>query len=292
MDQANQLRNIIKAEQQYPSAKVITITSGKGGVGKSSISVNLAIQLQKMGNRVIILDADFGLANIEVMVGIRPRYNLADLIFHGKKLEEIITEGPEGIGFISGGSGIQELTHLSHEQINSLNQSLWRLDEVADVVIIDTGAGIGNEVMEFVYSSDETFLVVTPDPTSLTDAYAVLKSLNLRRSEEKPKASVKMLANRVSSYAEGRELYNKLQVVVDRFLDVKLDFLGAIPQDNLLSKAVLRQTPVSLSFPRSASSKALHEIASMIHNNKVLEQREQGGIRLLFYNLIQNKASR
>jgi flagellar biosynthesis protein FlhG len=146
--------------------------------------------------------------------------------------------------------------------------------------------------MEFVYSSDETFLVVTPDPTSLTDAYAVLKALNSRLSKEKPTASVKMLANKVGSYAEGQELYNKLQVVVNRFLDVDLDYLGAIPQDMLLSKAVLRQTPVSLSFPRAVSSKALYEVATMIHNNKVLEQSKPGGVRLLFYNLIQSKVGR
>lgn len=292
MDQASQLRNIIKKNQQQPAAKVITVTSGKGGVGKSSISVNLAIQLQKLGNRVVIMDADFGLANIEVMLGIRPKYNLADLIFKGKKLNEIITQGPEGIGFISGGSGIQELTRLSNEQIMALNQSLCLLDEIADIIIIDTGAGIGDAIMEFACSGDETILVVTPEPTSITDAYAVLKALDKKMPEESSEFTIKMLANRVGSFAEGKELYNKLSVVVNKFLKIKVEFLGAIPQDNLLSKAVLKQMPVAISYPKASSSQALFEIAAMVGNNKIEEQKEPNGIRLLFYNLIKSKISR
>lgn len=292
MDQASQLRNVIKMNQQHPAAKVITVTSGKGGVGKSSISVNLALQLQKMGNRVVIMDADFGLANIEVMLGIRPRYNLADLIFKGKKLNEIITRGPEGIGFISGGSGIQELTHLSNDQIVGLTQSLGLLDETADIIIIDTGAGIGDAVMEFACSSDETILVVTPEPTSITDAYAVLKAIDKKMAGEPGEFTVKMLANRVTSFAEGKELYNKLSVVVNKFLNIKVEFLGAVPQDTFFSKAVLQQLPVSLSYPNSPSSRALSEIGTMIKNNEVLEQKKPSGIRILFYNLIQSKMGR
>ncbi|MEG1457718.1 MAG: P-loop NTPase, partial [Acetivibrio sp.] len=170
MDQATQLRNIIKTSNVLPrpAARVITITSGKGGVGKSSISVNLAIQLRRMGKRVIIMDTDFGLANIEVMLGIRPQYNFADLIFKGKSLREIVTMGPEGIGFISGGSGIQELSNLTKEQIMRLSQSLYELDELVDIIIIDTGAGIADSVLEFVAASSEVLLIVTPEPTSIT----------------------------------------------------------------------------------------------------------------------------
>lgn len=143
MDQAEQLRNLIKKQSlEKKVARVITVTSGKGGVGKSSISVNLAIELSKRGKKVIILDADFGLANIEIMLGIRPRYNLADIIYHGKNIEDIITLGPLGIGFISGGSGIGELANVTKEQIMHLTNKLYVLDELADIVIIDTGAGI------------------------------------------------------------------------------------------------------------------------------------------------------
>ena len=145
MDQAEQLRKLVKNQgRQQSAARVITVTSGKGGVGKTSIAVNLAIQIQRMGKRVIILDADFGLANIEVMLGIRPKYNLADLMFRGKTLNEIITQGPEGIGFISGGSGIQELARMTKEQVMYLTQKLVELDAMADVIIVDTGAGIAD----------------------------------------------------------------------------------------------------------------------------------------------------
>ena len=151
MDQAERLRNIIKNQNRRQHlAKVITVTSGKGGVGKSNISVNLAITLSKMGKRVVILDADFGLANIEIMLGIRPKYNLADMMFHGKGVCDIIASGPENIGFISGGSGIREMTNLSRDQIQNLVRSVYELDQVADVILIDTGAGISDSVIDLV----------------------------------------------------------------------------------------------------------------------------------------------
>ena len=222
MDQAERLRKMV-SEQTTPRrvSRVITVTSGKGGVGKSNISVNLAIALSRLGNRVIIFDADFGLANVEVMLGIRPGYNLADLMFKGKSLSDIITVGPENIGFISGGSGIQELTNLTRDQIIYLIQKLVELDEKADIVIIDTGAGISDSVMEFIAASTEVLLVATPEPTSLTDAYALLKALNRRTDISVQDMVIKMVANRVDSHAEGMELYNKLNLVVSKFLDIK-----------------------------------------------------------------------
>ena len=145
MDQAQQLRNIIKKQELEPphtDARVITVTSGKGGVGKTSVSVNLAITLSKMGKKVILLDADFGLANIEIMLGVRPRYNLADLMFKGKEMKDIITYGPENIGFISGGSGINEMANLTKDQVSHLIEKMCELDRIADVIIVDTGAGL------------------------------------------------------------------------------------------------------------------------------------------------------
>ena len=177
MDQAEQLRNIIKAESQNkrPLARIITVTSGKGGVGKSNTSINLAIQLRKMGQRVIIMDADFGLANIEIMFGTIPKYNLSDLIYQGKDIKEIITWGPGEVGFISGGSGIVGLSNLRREYLAYIVQNLAKLDAIADIIIIDTAAGISDAVLEFLVASGEILVVTTPEPTSITDSYSLLK---------------------------------------------------------------------------------------------------------------------
>ena len=172
MDQAEQLRKLVGQQIQHSgSTRVIAVTSGKGGVGKTSLSVNLAIQFSKKGKRVVIIDADFGLANVEIMLGIRPRYTMSDLIHNDMSIDEIITEGPMGIGFISGGSGVQDMVNLDKEQLRILIGKLVRLDTLADIVIVDTGAGISDSVLEFVLSSPEVLIVATPEPTSITDAY-------------------------------------------------------------------------------------------------------------------------
>lgn len=288
MDQAEQLRKLVKnQERQQNAARVITVTSGKGGVGKTSIAVNLAIQIQRMGKRVIILDADFGLANIEVMLGIRPQYNLADLMFRGKTLNEIITRGPEGIGFISGGSGIQELARMTKEQVMYLTQKLVELDAMADVIIVDTGAGIADNVLEFVTASSEVVLVATPEPTSITDAYALLKALNRRAGFSREHTSIKMISNRVGSEAEGRSLYEKMSVVVDKFLNIQPEFLGIIPQDDMISKAVMVQKPITMAYPNSPAAKALQAIAGKLCDG--MQQESKKGITGLFSDMIRTK---
>lgn len=292
MDQAEKLRKMVK-EQATPTlrrvARVITVTSGKGGVGKSSISVNLAIALSRLGHRVVILDADFGLANIEVMLGIRPQYNLADLMFRGKSLADIITEGPDNIGFISGGSGIQELTNLTKEQIVYLIQKLVELDEKADIIIVDTGAGIADSVLEFVAASSEVLLVATPEPTSITDAYALLKTLNRKADVSLQDTVIKMIANRIDSYEEGKELYDKLSLVVSKFLSLKLEYLGALPQDACVSKAVMKQRPAITLFPNSQFSKTLNSFAGILVDDNQDNTQSKKGIAQLFTNLLRSR---
>lgn len=269
MDQAEQLRNIMKQQnKQQCSARVITVTSGKGGVGKSNVSVNLAIQMSRLGKRTVILDADFGLANIEVMLGIRPKYNLADMMFRGRDVREIICRGPEEIGFISGGSGLREMTNLNKDQILSLVHTMYELDRYADVVIIDTGAGISDTVIELVAASSEVLLVATPEPTSITDAYALLKTLHRHDGFENGRSSIKMVGNRIQSYDEGKELYFKLNTVVNKFLGMEIEYLGAIPYDENLSKAVMQQQPVSLAYPDAPSARALLELAMVLEDEK------------------------
>ena len=287
MDQAESLRNIIKKQEideKKRTARVITVTSGKGGVGKTSFSVNLAIQLHRLGKRVVVLDADFGLANIEIMLGIRPKYNLADLMFRGKSIQDVITYGPEGIGFLSGGSGINEMANLSREQVFWLIQKMEELDKEADVIIVDTGAGIGDSVLEFVAASEEVFLVAT-------DAYALLKALNRNSSYMSEKTVVKMIANQVRGKKEADELFQKLGVVVNKFLDIDIDYLGAIPDDVNMQRAVMHQKPLSVADPDALASQSVEKIAlSLLDMEK--EKPRAVGIKQLFSNVIRMKFNR
>ena len=280
MDQAEQLRNVIKKQNQVPqkTARVITITSGKGGVGKSNLAVNLAVQFERLGVRTIIFDADFGLANVEVMFGTIPKYNLSDLIYHRKELEDIITEGPENVRFISGGSGILGLSNLNRGQIDYLVETVEKLSAMADIIIVDTGAGISDSVMEFVASSREILLVTTPEPSSLTDAYSLLKMLYRNPKFDKAESMVHVLANRTASAAEGRQVFEKLESVVKQFLDGNINYIGMIPQDAMLDKAVRIQKPVSISYPNAKSSKKFEELAKIILSEYETEVTSRTGV--------------
>lgn len=263
MDQAEHLRNIIKSSnvRTIENTRVLTITSGKGGVGKSNMAVNLAVQFRKQGKRVIILDADFGLANVEIMFGTRPNYNLSDLIFGSRSIRDIITRGPMDIGFISGGSGILGLNNLTKEQVSYLVRSLSLLNDMCDILIIDTGAGVSDHVMEFVLASPEVILVTTPEPSSLTDSYSVMKAMYNNPGFKKGGTNVHLIANKVTSSQEGQAVYDKMNSVVERFLDGELDFLGMIPADAVLEAAVRNQTVVSIVNPQAKSSQAFESIA-------------------------------
>ena len=284
MDQAEQLRNIIKAsvQPQRPLARVITVTSGKGGVGKSNTAINLAIQFRKMGQKVIILDADFGLANIEIMFGTVPKHNLCDLIYQGKSIRDIITWGPMEVGFISGGSGIAGMSDLSKDYLNYIIQNLVELDEMADTIIVDTGAGISEAVLEFLVASGEILLVTTPEPTSITDSYSLLKALGRHQRYSADTSQIKVIANKVFSEAEAEALYEKLEAVVSRYLKVPISYLGMIPQDNQLAKAVMQQMPVSLDNPRARSALAYEAIAARLMNKELNRNLTKRGMAAFF----------
>lgn len=288
MDQAEQLRNIIKAKNlpRKPLARIITVTSGKGGVGKSNTSINLAIWFRKMGKKVIILDADFGLANIEVMFGAVPKYNLYDLIYQGKSIQEIITWGPLDVGFISGGSGIAGMANLSREYLTYIVQNLAQLDNIADIIIVDTGAGISDAVLEFLVASGEILLVTTPEPTSITDSYSLLKALNRHPRFSSEMSQVKMIANRVEKEGEGKSLYDKLNTVVSRYLKLPMSYLGEVPQDVKLTRAVMQQTPVSLKEPEAKSSLAYERIAKILMNMDTDQQIRKRGMAAFFSHIV------
>ncbi|MBP3204510.1 MAG: MinD/ParA family protein [Lachnospiraceae bacterium] len=286
MDQAEQLR-IIKSNQQVrPLARVITVTSGKGGVGKSNTSINLAIQFRKLGKRVIILDADFGLANIEIMFGAVPKHNLYDLIYQGKNIKDIITWGPMEVGFISGGSGIAGMANLSRDYLNYIIKNLVELDALADIIIIDTGAGISDAVLEFLVASGEILLVTTPEPTSITDSYSLLKALYRHPRFKQADTKVKMLANRVERESEGQVLFNKLNSVVMRYLKIPMTYLGCVPQDAQLTKAVMQQMPVSLQNPNAKSSQAYEKIALRLLDKEEVERQPKRGMAAFFSHMV------
>ncbi len=291
MDQAEQLRNIIKAsiQPQRPLARVITVTSGKGGVGKSNTAINLAIQFRKMGQKVIILDADFGLANIEIMFGAVPKHNLCDLIYQGKSIRDIITWGPMEVGFISGGSGIAGMSNLSKDYLSYIIQNLVELDEMADTIIVDTGAGISDAVLEFLVASGEILLVTTPEPTSITDSYSLLKALGRHPRYSADTSQIKVIANKVFNEAEAEALYEKLEAVVSRYLKVPISYLGMIPQDNQLEKAVMQQKPVSLDNPKARSALAYEAIAARLMNKEVNRNVTKRGMAAFFSHIISKR---
>ena len=268
MDQAEELRNVIKKQNQRTKkpARIITVTSGKGGVGKSNIAVNLAVQFQRMGLKTIIF-------------GTIPQYSLNDLIYHDKEIEDIITDGPEGVGFISGGSGIMGLSNLTLDQISYLVKSVEKLSVIADIVIVDTGAGISDSVMEFVASSPEILLVTTPEPSSLTDAYSLLKMLYRNPKYDKNESVIHVLTNRVASFGEGKMVFDKLESVVKQFLDGSVHYIGIIPQDAMLEKAVRIQKPVSIVSPNARSSKRFEELAQYLVSGGKQDSSEQNAFR-------------
>lgn len=292
MDQAEQLRRIIKGSAppvKRPLARIITVTSGKGGVGKSNTAINLAIQFRRMGQKVIILDADFGLANIEIMFGAVPKFNLCDFIYQGKSIKDIITWGPMEVGFISGGSGIAGMSNLDKDNLSAIIGNMAELDEMADTIIVDTGAGIADAVLEFLVASGEILLVTTPEPTSITDSYSLLKALSRHPRYSSETTQIRVLANKVTGENEAQALYAKLQTVVERYLKVPISYLGMIPQDPLLAKAVMQQMPVSLENPKARSAMAYEAVAAKLMNREIDQNVKRRGMAAFFSHIISRR---
>lgn len=299
-DQAEKLRQVIdnlklkhiKSQPEFlfqqpkHTARVITITSGKGGVGKTNITINLAISLSEMGKRVVILDADFGLANIDVLFGIIPRYTLVDVINNKKTILEILSEGPKNTRFISGGSGVEELVSLEKPQLIKFVENISLLDKIADFVLIDTGAGLSENVMSFVMAADEILLVTTPEPTSITDAYALVKMVSNRDRTKK----IKVIVNRAENINEAVDISNKLMLVADKFLNIRLDTIGYILQDDAVIKAVKQQQPFSICFPKSHAARNIKELSVKLADNNINNIRiiQDSGFKGFIYRLVSN----
>jgi len=237
--------------------KVISVTGGKGGVGKSNVSVNLAVAMAMEGRRVMLLDADLGLANIDVMLGLQVRQNLSHVLAGECELRDIVLTGPEGIKIVPAASGTRSMAALSEMEHAGLVRAFSDLSDQAEVLIVDTAAGIADNVISFTLASQEIVLVVCDEPTSITDAYALMKVL----SQEHGVYNFKVLANMVRSPQEGRHLFAKLTAVSDRFLDVGLEYIGSIPFDENVRNAVRKQKPVVQAFPRTPASVAIKQLS-------------------------------
>ncbi|TET51693.1 MAG: flagellar synthesis regulator FleN [Desulfobacteraceae bacterium] len=274
MDQATGLRRMVKGKsdkiyrlrrdnrsQSFSSQtkpRVIAITSGKGGVGKTNAVGNVAIACQRMGKKVLIFDADLGLANIDIIFGLNPKYTIAEVIKGEKGLSQIIVTGPEGVAVMPASSGVQELVHLTEGQkINLLNE-FDTLNNNFDILLIDTGAGISSNVIYFNLAAQERIVIVTPEPTSITDAYALMKVM----FREHGTKSFLLLVNMVEDEKEARSVYQNLSKVVARFMGgISIDYAGFIPWDSCLQESVTRREPVVCCYPESSSSKSFKELA-------------------------------
>jgi len=253
-----------KRESRESHTRVIAVTSGKGGVGKSNIVANLGFMLGRLGKKVLILDADLGLGNLDVLLGLAPKYNLSHVITGAKAISEIAVEGPGKIKIIPASSGIQELSDLTDEQKTRMLTDLDLLIDSVDFFLIDTGAGISSNVMHFNSSAQEIMVVVCPEPTSITDAYALMKVLSLDYSRK----HFKLVVNMANSSKEATEVYRQLVLVADRFLDIKIEYMGHVLTDENVKKGVRLQKVVSEIHPDTKASRCFDSLAK-----KILESR-------------------
>jgi|TARA_R110001599_G_scaffold83628_6_gene224645 flagellar biosynthesis protein FlhG len=266
--------------------QVIAVTGGKGGVGKSNVSINLSIQLAEMGRRVMLLDADLGLANIDVLLGITSKRNIADVISGECTLREILVDGPKGIKVVPASSGTQKMVSLNNLEHAGMINAFSELSHDIDVLVIDTAAGISEGVVSFLRASQEIIVVVCDEPTSITDSYALIKLLN----RDYGMYRFRVLANMVKTQEEGRHLYSKLSHVTERFLDVALQYVGCVPFDEAVKKAVQRQRAVSDVYPRSKASIAYRALAQKA-DSWPLPSTPKGHLEFFVERLVQSTSS-
>jgi flagellar biosynthesis protein FlhG len=279
-DQASGLRKMAAPPRPV---KVIAVASGKGGVGKTNITVNLGVAMAAQGKEVLLLDADLGLANVDVMLGLHPQYSLQHVLDGTKTLQEIIVEGPSGLKIIPAASGVQKMAELSPAEHAGMIQAFSELDNHLDVLLIDSAAGIADSVVSFTRAAQEVIVVVCDEPASITDAYALIKLMSRQYQVER----FHIIANMTRSIQEGRELFNKISMVCDRFLDVSLDFMGIVPFDEDLRTAVKKQRAVVEYIPRSKAATAFMHLAKKVEYWPV-QKMPRGHMEFFVERLIQS----
>ncbi|KRQ87041.1 Flagellum site-determining protein YlxH [Caloramator mitchellensis] len=283
MDQAEKLRALVqnktKNKLESKSFRVITVTSGKGGVGKSSFVINLAAALRLRGANVAILDADIGMANVDIMYGIKSKYSIYDIIFNKMSINDIIEITREGIKIIPGGSGLQDIIELKEEQREILLEEFSKISDV-DILIVDTGAGISNFILDFVSVADELIVITTPEPTSLTDAYSLIKIIANKNSQN----NINIVINKVKTILEARDTFEKLNKTVNIFLNKSLNYRGFLFEDIKVGQSIVEQRPYVLAYPKTEASLCMYKIASEILGQK--QENKNSSIKELFTNLI------
>ncbi len=253
-----------------PTPKIVAVTSGKGGVGKTNVVANLAVCLSELGNKVVVLDADFGLANLDVLLGLTPRYHLGHVLFGNKSLTEIMVQGPKGIRIIPASSGLQRMSELTSAQRTHLVECFTSLDIDTDYFIIDTAAGISRNVIHFLLSAQEVIVVSAPEPTAIVDAYAVIKII----LAEDPQKRIQVLINSVESADDAHEVYCQINSVVKKFLNREVDYLGHVNRDACVPQAVRSQTLVTHRYPNASSSRCFRNLARRLGQQEHSEQFE------------------
>jgi len=275
-DQADALREMMKSQgersgDEAGKTRIIAVASGKGGVGKTNFATNMAIAYAHLGKRVVLMDADLGLANVNVVLGIIPKYNLYHLIRRQKSMSEIIMDTNYGIRIVAGASGFAKIANLTEDERHGFIEDLSELSN-ADVLIIDTGAGVSNNVLSFVAAADEAIIVTTPEPTAITDAYGIIKIV--ATEIDNLGLSLKLVVNRVSSVTEGKKVAERVINIAGQFLNLKVDYLGYVYEDPEVHQAVLRQKPFLVSNPKSKASICVQHIVGRLEK---VEFREGGG---------------
>ncbi|HHV81819.1 TPA: MinD/ParA family protein [bacterium] len=259
-------------------ARVFSVLSGKGGTGKTNICVNLGVALQRLGKKVLIIDGDLGLANIEVILGLTPRFTLYDVLYRNVDLESVITYGPESILIIPGGSGALELSRIEPYKQELLMEKMIRLGDSLDYIFIDGGAGIHQDVLSFASGSDEILLVMTPEPTALADAYTLVKAISML----KKKKSIKVIVNRIKNLGEGEDTVNRLNILLERFLKISVTYLGSVPDDIWVERAVREQNLFVTRYAFSKSARAINDIAVKLIGKEAKGTGFRGFLKGLF----------
>lgn len=274
-DQAEKLRELMNYTEETVSGnrtRIITVASGKGGVGKSNIAINLGLGFARLGKNVVVLDADLGLANVNVILGVIPRYNLYHMMRQQKTMREILTDTGYGIQIVAGASGFSKIANLTEEERRAFIRELSTLGQ-ADILIIDTSAGVSNNVLDFVAAADDAIVVTTPEPTAITDAYGIIKVIATEINN--PRLGLKLLVNRVTSVTEAKKVADRVINIASQFLNIKVDYLGFVLEDAHVQQAVHRQKPFLVTDPHCKASQCILNIVSRLEK---VDFKEGSGI--------------